>query len=224
MERGHLAADVTIQCTVFVVFRTYLPLQPFDGLGLYTCTHHSCRSGASFRGEEYRHFALRLELRWSYQSRGDSYPKKALVAEGVECSANTAEKEQRVFKAQSCQLAHRASWFLATLSSVTLFLLSTLKVEEVLGCWPKRDSVHCFFCALPRAEKVMKQFLWFLGAMTHCPVFCPTYSFWPGLPWHTAASILLSSHPYLSLPPLFLVTCTFERFYLSLLLSLSSFH
>lgn len=62
-ERGHLAADVTIQFTVFVVFRTYPSLQLFDGLGLYACTHHSCRSGASFLREEYCYFAVRLELR-----------------------------------------------------------------------------------------------------------------------------------------------------------------
>lgn len=39
------------------------------------------------------------------EQRGQSSPKKALVVEREECSANTAETEQKEFKAQSCHLA-----------------------------------------------------------------------------------------------------------------------
>lgn len=64
MERGDLAAGITVQCTVLVLFRNYLPSQTFDGLGLYACTCHSYRSGALFlEEEEYCHFAVMLELR-----------------------------------------------------------------------------------------------------------------------------------------------------------------
>lgn len=110
MERGDLAADVTMQRTVRVLFKNYLRLHPFDGLGLNACSFHPYRSGALFLGEDGRGRKLpfccgaEAEIKLSEQ-RGQNSPEKAFVVGEEERSASTADKEQREFKAQSHQLA-----------------------------------------------------------------------------------------------------------------------
>lgn len=97
VERGDLAADVTMQCTILVLFKNYLPLHPFDGLGLYACTHHSYGNGALFLEEDGGGGILPFcceagAVMKLLEQRRQGSPKKALVVEGEECSVNTAEK------------------------------------------------------------------------------------------------------------------------------------
>lgn len=135
MERGDLAADKAMLCAVLVLFKNYLPSQPFDGLGLYACTHHSYRNGASFLeeggGGRILPFCCEAgaEMKLS-EHKGQSSPKKALVVEGEECSANTAEKEQREFKAQSCQLVCRVLWFPAPWAPLFSFFFLPAKWKK----------------------------------------------------------------------------------------------
>lgn len=79
---------------------------------MYTCIYAlviCTSSGASFfmEGKDGRGTTLlfcceaeaELEL---LEQRGWSFPKKALLVEGKECSASSVESEWREFKAQSC--------------------------------------------------------------------------------------------------------------------------
>lgn len=80
---------------------------------------------------------------WSHWNREDSFPKKALVVEGEVCSANTVDKEQRGFNAQSrWQLA--GSPLSLPLAIDSFFFLPSGWVVPAESL-----SDHCFFCHLP---------------------------------------------------------------------------